>query len=354
MQDLIIVGGGPVGCYLAKEFSENGYKVLVLEEHEEIGEPVACSGHVSNLIWNFIPELKDKIVENEIKGAKFHVKNKSYTFETNKIHSYVVNRKKLDKEMSKLAKKAGVEILTSHKVKKIVKNDSNIEVYVKYNNNSKKFKGRILAGCDGVFSTVRKFINAGEPKKILKGILCYTRERDSGDYVEVYPSVTKDFFAWRIPRGRKVEYGLSTAHPQNLYKELVKFLSKFGIKKEEILGFQFGAIPMGMVDKISSGRIFLVGDSTGGVKPFTGGGIIYGLTSAKIASKHINPENPKTIEIYKKMLKKCLGRELFFGNLFKNFYYLPERLQETILNIGSKKIKSFHMDKPSQFLSNFI
>ena len=37
--DVIVVGGGPVGCAVARDITAAGYRVLVLEEHQEIGAP---------------------------------------------------------------------------------------------------------------------------------------------------------------------------------------------------------------------------------------------------------------------------------------------------------------------------
>jgi len=44
MYDVIVVGGGPAGCYTASLLGQQGFDVHVLEEHAVIGEPVDCSG----------------------------------------------------------------------------------------------------------------------------------------------------------------------------------------------------------------------------------------------------------------------------------------------------------------------
>ncbi|MFB6075674.1 MAG: geranylgeranyl reductase family protein [Candidatus Aenigmatarchaeota archaeon] len=348
MLDLIVVGGGPIGCYLAKEFSDKGLEVLVLEEHKNIGEPLGCSGHVSNLIWNFIPK-KDDIIENEIKGAKVHLRDESYKFEKENIHSYVVSRIKLDKYMAKMAKEAGVDILYSHEVKEVFDTDSHVTIYAKNENHMKNFKSKMVAGCDGVYSQVRKSVG-GSPKKILKGLFCYIDRTDSEDYVELYPNRTRDFFAWKIPRGSKVEYGLASEYTKENYKNLMELLGDDGVNKKDIIGFHSGGIPIGLAKKIASGRIFLLGDAAGTVKPFTGGGIIYGLVSAKIASKHIKINEPKSLRKYEKDVKEFLKYNIRCGKIISEFYKLPGSLQKLILDISNNKIIDFHMDKPSEIL----
>ena len=45
--DVIIVGAGPVGGYLARKFREENFDVLILEEHDQIGRPFQCAGLVN-------------------------------------------------------------------------------------------------------------------------------------------------------------------------------------------------------------------------------------------------------------------------------------------------------------------
>ncbi|MFB6088405.1 MAG: FAD-dependent monooxygenase, partial [Candidatus Aenigmatarchaeota archaeon] len=219
MFDLIIVGAGPIGCYLAKEFSEKGLEVLILEEHENIGKPLACSGHISKLLWNFIPK-KESLIENEIKGAKVRIGKDTYTFEKGDTHSYVIDRRKLDKHMANLAQEAGADILTSNRVKEVFNTDSHVTIYSKCGNKLKNFKAKMVAGCDGVYSQVKKSMGI-KSNQIMQGLFCYVNQTDKDNYVEIYPNRTKDFFAWKIPRGSKVEYGLASTYPEENYGELM-------------------------------------------------------------------------------------------------------------------------------------
>src|SRR5215831_10993098 len=45
--DVLIVGGGPGGLFLAARLAGEGIRTLVCEEHLGIGEPVHCTGVVS-------------------------------------------------------------------------------------------------------------------------------------------------------------------------------------------------------------------------------------------------------------------------------------------------------------------
>ncbi|MHA1632125.1 MAG: FAD-dependent oxidoreductase [Candidatus Freyarchaeota archaeon] len=43
MYDVVVVGGGPIGCVAAKEMAKEGFKVVVIEEDPSIGKPVKCT-----------------------------------------------------------------------------------------------------------------------------------------------------------------------------------------------------------------------------------------------------------------------------------------------------------------------
>ena len=45
--DVIVIGAGPVGGYLAWKLTEKGLSVLLVEEHAEIGRPFQCAGMVN-------------------------------------------------------------------------------------------------------------------------------------------------------------------------------------------------------------------------------------------------------------------------------------------------------------------
>src|SRR5689334_17445428 len=45
--DVLIVGGGPGGLFLAARLSAQGVRTLVCEEHTRVGDPVHCTGVLS-------------------------------------------------------------------------------------------------------------------------------------------------------------------------------------------------------------------------------------------------------------------------------------------------------------------
>lgn len=364
--DLIVVGGSAVGLYLAKEFSQKGNSVLVLERKKEIGGKV-CSGLVSKHIFSFFKkENLGDLIENNFDKARIWIENKYFDFSGEAL---LFNRQKLDEFLFKEAQKAGAEVQFQKEVIKIEENKDFVLVKTK---DGTEFKGKVLAGCDGVLSRVAKEVGLPQQKKLLLGIvtklttnnLKLKTKNSKLNFPELF--FTKDFpgfFGWKIPRENVIEYGTALEPKKRPKERLEEWLKKnFQFSRppyftrrngRAIFNFQFQAalIPSYPLKKTTTKRIFLCGDAAGQIKPYTGGGLIYGFTAAKIASKVINPQNPH-LEIYEKEWRKKLIPEIKMGNFLKKCYSLPGFLKITGVSFLNKlqRKKKLDQDNPLTIL----
>ena len=67
---VVIVGAGPVGGHTANLLAKRGQRVLLLEEHNEIGRPFQCAGLVTPNAMRQVG-LYETILE-EVDGALIH------------------------------------------------------------------------------------------------------------------------------------------------------------------------------------------------------------------------------------------------------------------------------------------
>ena len=340
MRDVVVVGAGPSGSRLAHGFAERGYDVLVLERGE-VGVPLACSGHVSGDVWEFLPDgARDELVGNEIRGARFHVGEYSYEFYKDETVSYAIDRVEMDRTLAEEARKDGAEIRTETPVVTLEERDESVVVETDH---GEKHEAKMVAGCDGPRSTVREELGLDAPDEILQGVLGFADEGDesnTADLVDVYLDVP-DFFGWRIPRGDCVEYGAASSGSPREELERVADIDMEGFDR-----LCAGQIPIGPPDKTVSDRGFLVGDAAGQTKPFTGGGIVYGMTAADVASTFVNPNNPGTLGVYERGWRDELGSEIALGHRIRKVYGLPRPVQRAGMRALQGEI-NVHMDRPT-------
>lgn len=346
MKDLIIVGAGPVGSHLAQKISEEDLDVLIIERSEEVGKPLACSGHVSPDIWDFVPEgSKQRLEQNKIRGARFHTENGSeFPFYKNETVSYVIDRVELDKLKAEEAEKSGADIHLGENVEEVIENEKSVTVVT----DKDKYEAKMVAGCDGASSKVRDEVDLPEPDHFYQGILCFSDEDDSQDFVDVFLEVP-EFFAWRIPRGDSVEYGAAVPRGEEPMKWLNQITDRY-IDREDQKNLCAGAIPINPAEKVTSERVFLVGDAAGQTKPFTGGGILYGMRCAEAAADKIYFEEPETLESYEKEWRNQIGADIRLGGFIEKFYSTPETFQKIGMKVFQGEI-GVHMDRPTSLFS---
>lgn len=350
MYDFVVVGVGPAGARFARRAAEAGYDVLALEKGE-VGTPLACSGHVSTDIWNFVPaDAKERLLQNRVYGANFHVggpESDAHRFYKSEEISNVVDRVELDRTLADAARAAGADVREGHTVTGVEEHADSVTVTVSVAGETQEFEAKMVAGCDGPISRVRREVGLPEPAEKLHGVLAFTDEADFGDYVDVHLTAPR-FFAWRIPRGDAgVEYGLAAPPGKEVNELFDQLTDAYGVETDH---FCSGAIPIGPADSVTTRRVFLVGDAAAQTKPFTGGGILYGMTAADCAVAEIDPERPRTLAAYERAWRDELSREIRLGHLVRRAYSLPEPVQRLGLGALSGEI-GVHMDRPSSFFS---
>ncbi len=301
-----MIGGGVVGLYLAWKLSEKGHKVTLFEKKDKIGKE-ACSGLFSERILDFIPQCKS-LIQNQIESVLIHFPKKTLNVKFSQ-RFLVMSHVELDKLVFNLAQKAGADIKLQSPI----------------NSLPQGFDRTI--GCDGANSAVRKSLGLAAPVCRL-GIQGFVSERNSASFVETWP--VKGGFIWKIPRGRKsmkfpsspsslslressiTEYGIisSLKGAKLLFEE---FLNKNNIKLEKI---NSAFVPQGFLIPRNS-AITLCGDAAGLTKPWSGGGVVWGLTAAAILLKNF----PDFIK-YQKDLKKFFGPKILISKIATRVAYL--------------------------------
>ncbi len=245
MYDFAVVGVGPAGARFARRAAERGYDVVAFEQGE-LGKPLACSGHVSLDVWDYVPdEAREDLFQNEIRGARFHLggaDSEAYPFYKDEPISNAVDRVQLDNVLADAARDAGADVREQHTVTEVAEFNDRVELTVRGPEETFDVTAKMVAGSDGPRSRVRDALGLPEPDEFLHGALAFDPDPDHEAFVDVHLTVP-EFFAWRIPRGEGgVEYGLAAAPGEDVPALFDAFVEDYGVDIEHRCS---GVIPIG-------------------------------------------------------------------------------------------------------------
>lgn len=350
MEDFVVVGAGPAGSRFARQAAGRGHDVVAFEQGT-IGRPLACSGHLSLDIWDFLPDgAREELLQNEIRGARFHLggpESRGYPFYKEAPVSNAVDRVGLDRMLASMAREAGADIREHHTVTDVVETPDEVRVTASGPDGTETVTAHMVVGADGPRSRVRRELGIAEPDELLHGVLGFDRDPDDADFVDVHLTVPR-FFAWRIPRGQAgVEYGLAAPPGADVPARFDDLAEGYDVSFEERCS---GAIPIGPPESVTSERGLLLGDAAAQTKPFTGGGILYGMTAADCAARVVDPSDPTTLADYESAWRSELRREQVLGAFIRRAYGLPRPVQRFGLWLFSGEI-GVHMDRPTSLFS---
>lgn len=288
---IAIIGAGICGLYLAWKLAEKGEEVIVFEKKEKIGKE-ACSGLFSERILDFIPESQ-KLIQNKIEYCLIHFPKGTSKIQFSKPF-FVMSHSELDNLVADLAEKAGAKIILNHS-----------------ENSLPEGFDRII-GCDGAMSQVRKNLGLKNPQfrlGIQGFILTPLFKKSGGGFVETWPTISG--FLWKIPRGNETEYGI-IEKPQKAREIFNEFLQRKNLSLERI---NSALVPQDLILSPNP-SIALCGDAAGLTKPWSGGGVIWGLLASNLLLKNF-PDFLK----YKNIIRKFFLPKIIFSKIATKIVY---------------------------------
>ncbi len=334
--DCIVVGAGPAGCMAAKTLAKNGIKVLLLEKHPRVGEPLCCAEAISCTgLSQFVkpdPEWISTRIHHVVLVSPSHKKLQVHHPDA----GFVLNRKLFEKKMAEEASSLGACVKVNSCAVGLIngKKDGFSGVKVLENGKTKEYGAKVIVGADGVESWVARW--AGMDSFLPLGRIESGAQYLVGE-VEVEPdrlefylgrSVAPGGYAWVFPKSKNTANAGLAVTPDGAAKsdgskgKAKEFLDQFvqnRFSHFKILETHMGGVPcfdrkMSLVKK----NVLLAGDAGRLVDSLSGAGISNALRSGKIAgeviSRFVKEDNPSPAFLgsYEEQLLKEKGRELRF------------------------------------------
>ena len=111
MHDVVIVGAGPAGLYTALRLAGRGYDVVVLEEHQAVGQPVHCTGVLAREAFDEFALSPDTVL-NELTTARFiSPSGLDVFYRSGRAEAVVIDREAFDLRLAEQAVGAGARIV---------------------------------------------------------------------------------------------------------------------------------------------------------------------------------------------------------------------------------------------------
>ena len=285
--DVLIVGAGPGGLFLAARLAERGIRTLVCEEHARVGDPVHCTGVLSADSFERF-DLPADATLNQLEEVRFVSPGGiAVDYNTPSPLATVIDRPVFDRALAARAASAGAEIRSGARVSSIAIDASSVRATA----GGADIRARLaVLACGANYGFQRRF-GLGLPSRYL-----HTAQRElpasRTGRVELHfgREVAPGGFAWAVPVTRAgalhVRIGVMAERDAvGCYERmLARVGDRWGVTDRDLPPRQ-KILPLGLVGRTYADRLLAIGDAAGLVKPTTGGGIHYSILSSALAAE---------------------------------------------------------------------
>lgn len=196
--DIIVVGAGPAGSAAARLAAEQGLKVILLEEHTEVGIPAHCYGVIYEAMFPAFTEeilgsVDKKVIISRYSTYRIYTPSGKMAGEVSVAGKgdYLVRRDAFDRELAKQAINAGADLRVNTRVTGLVKKGGKVIGVTTNSTAVPNVYGKLVIGADGIHAAAKGtprwagLTGAGQP--FVSGVLLeLTRLRDIEPEVREY------------------------------------------------------------------------------------------------------------------------------------------------------------------------
>jgi len=260
--DVIIVGAGPAGSYIAYELASSGHAVAVFEEKSASGLNVCCTGIISTECFQSLGLDTDVILTKLNSARFFSPSGRCLRLQTEKVQAYVVNRLLLDKALTSKAQSQGAQYFFSSPVIDIIPGKDSIQAETLCFGAREIFNARAVVLANGFKPKLPRKLGLGKIKNFLVGAQAEI-EANNVDEFEIYfgQEIAPGAFAWLVPTSTNKAYVglLATSQAKlHLQKFLNNLFSQGRITSREV-EIRQKAIPVGTLARSYGDRVVVIG-----------------------------------------------------------------------------------------------
>lgn len=297
--DVIIAGAGPAGAMAARTAAALGLRTALVEEHEQPGLPVHCSGKLQVHAFREFA-LPSSLVVNSLRAGAFYSPGGAvFRVRRDEADSHVVDRATFDRWLTEDAQRRGATVLLQTRLRSAERINGAIRVAGTSRGHSYTATARVLVDAEGARPALPRTLGLRLPRAYVYGLQYQMRgvDLDEPDMPEIYlgSASAPGFFAWIMPIGPDQARAGVCIDPRWTPHSPIHYLARL-IHEHPVASRRLrhavierrlaGPIPiLGARRPTVAPGLLVAGDAAGQVKATSGGGIYFSLISGKLAAE---------------------------------------------------------------------
>lgn len=343
LRDVIVVGGGPAGLLAARDLASAGFSAIVLEEHDEIGVPVHCTGVLGMDAFAELDLPRDTILHTAHAARFISADGSSLLIDHDRVRAAIIDRGAFDGALAASGSAAGAEIRTGCRVRQIDVTSESVNVSTA----TGMLQSRACVIACGANYRFNRRLGLGLPR-----VFVHSAQREvpfhDMEEIEVYlgRQIAAGGFGWLVPFRRGASsYArvgvMCESRARAAFKQLSQRIGARFDMTPEWGEPRVKVLPLAPVTRTWSARVLAVGDAAGLVKATTGGGIYFGLLSGKIAAEVLGSAlradrlTASRLREYERRWRARLWPEMRAGLAFRTMATrLNDRAIDAVIELG--------------------
>jgi geranylgeranyl reductase family protein len=346
MRDVVVIGAGPAGSLAAARLAGHGHDVLLLEEHQVVGQPVHCTGLVGDDAFTEF-DLPRRLILGQAGGVRFWgARGESVPVQPGRVAAVVIDRGALDAHLAADAVAAGAALWRGCRAERVHVEDDRVRITT--NRGGEIVDARAVVLACGANYRFHRALGLGLPPEFLTSAQVETSFVPLPEIeVRFGSAIAPGGFAWAVPIERQggafVRLGLmSQDRSRERFQAFAALVSdRTGHDVRAIPEPRVKMLPLAPVPRTYGPRVLAVGDAAGLVKPTTGGGIYYGLISGALAADVLSDAlsrdrlGARALSRYERRWKQRLGQEIRVGLAFRRIASgLDDQAIDALVNLA--------------------